>query len=179
MSGYKSRLKTLYEKELMKSLMEDLGYSNEMSVPKLKKIVINMSFSADSKSIDAAADEMFRITGQKPVITLSKKAIAGFKLKQGVPIGCMVTLRKDMMYDFLDRLVNIALPRVKDFKGLSSKSFDGNGNYAFGLKEQIVFPEINYDRIDAIRGMDIVIVTSAATDKEAHQLLTKFKLPIK
>ena len=151
-----------------------------MQVPKLTKIVINMGVgeaSQDKKKIEGAVKELTAIAGQKPVVTLSRKSIATFKLRKGVPVGCMVTLRRERMYEFLDRLVNVALPRVKDFRGLSGKSFDGNGNYALGLKEQIVFPEINYDKIDTIRGMDIIIVTTAKSNDEAKALLKGFNMP--
>lgn len=178
--GYTPRLQAVYEKEVRAALQKEFGYKNVMEIPKLDKIVINMGVGetvADSKIIQAAAAELGLITGQKAIITRSKKAIAGFKLRENLPIGCKVTLRKQKMYDFLDRLINTALPRVRDFRGVNAKSFDGRGNYALGLKEQIVFPEINYDKIDQIRGMDIIIVTTAKTDKEAKSLLTAFQMP--
>jgi len=162
-------------------LMKEFGYKNPFEVPRLEKIVVNMGVGkeavVDSKKTEAAAKELAAITGQKPVVTLSKKSIATWKLRENLPIGAKVTLRREQMYEFLDRLVNIALPRVRDFRGLSGKSFDGRGNYALGLKEQLVFPEINYDQVDAVRGMDIIIVTTAKTDKEAKALLRGFQLP--
>lgn len=178
--AYVPRLQAVYESEIRTALQKEFNYKNPMQVPKLEKIVVNMGIGEnvnDSKTIQAAANELGLITGQKPKICLSKKAIAGFKLRQGLPIGCKVTLRKQRMYEFLDRLVNVAMPRVRDFRGVSAKSFDGKGNYAMGLKEQIVFPEINYDKIDQIRGMDIVIVTTAKTDEEAKALLSAFQVP--
>ncbi len=178
-----ARLQEQYEKEIKSNLRKQFGYKNPMQVPGLTKISINMGVGADvvanSKAIDSAVNEMTLITGQKPVITYSKKSIAAFKLREGVAIGCKVTLRKQRMFEFLDRLVNIALPRVRDFRGLSAKGFDGKGNYSLGLKEQIVFPEINYDRIEKIRGMDITIVTTAKTDKEAQALLAAFNMPFR
>lgn len=178
--AYTPRLQTVYEKDIRSALQKQFNYKNAMEVPKLDKIVINMGVGEtvnDSKLIQAAANELSLITGQKAVITRSKKAIAGFKLRENLPIGCKVTLRKQRMYEFLDRLINTALPRVRDFRGVNAKSFDGRGNYALGLKEQIVFPEINYDKIDQIRGMDIIIVTTAKTDEEAKALLTGFQMP--
>ena len=176
-----SRLKEHYEAEIRPALTEEFGYGNAMEVPKLDKIVINMGVgeaSQDRKKIDGAVDDMRLIAGQKPVITKAKKSIATYKLRDGMTVGCKVTLRRTRMYEFLDRLVTIALPRVRDFRGLSPKSFDGSGNYALGLKEQIVFPEIDYDKVDAIRGMDIVICTTARTDAEALALLKGFDMPI-
>ena len=178
--GYTPRLQAVYEKEIRAALQKEFGYKNSMEIPKLDKIVINMGVGetvADSKIINAAAAELGLISGQKPVITRSKKAIAGFKLREGLPIGCKVTLRKQKMYEFLDRLINTALPRVRGCRGVPSKSFDGLGNYALGLKEQLVFPEINYDKVDQIRGMDIIIVTTAKTDNEARALLAAFQMP--
>ncbi len=178
--GYTPRLKSQYEGELKKTLKEEFGYSNDMQVPRLEKIVVNMGVGeavADRKRLDGAVSDMTMITGQKPVVTRAKKSIANYKLREGMPIGCKVTLRRDRMYEFLDRLVNIALPRVRDFRGLNGKSFDGRGNYAMGLKEQIVFPEVDYDKVDTIRGMDIVICTSARSDDEAKALLRGFNLP--
>jgi large subunit ribosomal protein L5 len=160
--------------------MEQFGYTNKLQAPRLDKIVINMGVGEavqDVKHVNAAAKDLTAIAGQKPVITKSKTSIATYKLREGMPIGCKVTLRRDRMYEFLDRLVNIALPRVRDFRGLSPKSFDGRGNFALGLKEQLVFPEINYDQVDAVRGMDIVICTTARTDAEAKALLAGFQLP--
>lgn len=175
-----TRLAELYQKEIKSALVKEFGYKNPMQVPKLEKIVINMGIGEavnDSKKVNAAVEELALISGQKPVITRSRKSIATFKLRENMPIGCKVTLRGAQMYEFLDRLVNIALPRVRDFRGISGKSFDGRGNYAMGLKEQIVFPEINYDKVDDVRGMDIIIVTTANTDKEAKTLLKMFNLP--
>jgi large subunit ribosomal protein L5 len=175
-----TRLQELYEKDIRKSLTSEFGYTNPMDVPRLEKIVVNMGVGealSDAKKIDAAAKELTLITGQKAVVIQSRKAIATFKLREGQKIGTKVTLRRDRMYEFLDRLVNIALPRVRDFRGVSSRSFDGRGNYNLGLKEQIVFPEIDYDAVDEIRGMDIAIVTTAKTDKEAMALLKGFSMP--
>jgi large subunit ribosomal protein L5 len=175
-----ARLREHYEKVVKPELMKQFQYRNLMEVPKLEKIVVNMGVGeaiGDSKRINVAADELARISGQRPVITASRKSIANFKLRQGQKIGCKVTLRRERMYEFLDRLVTIALPRVRDFRGLSDRSFDGRGNYTFGLKEQIVFPEIDYDKIDQIRGMDITIVTTAKTNQEALALLKGFDLP--
>ena len=175
-----TRLKKQYDDKVRSELTKEFGYKNPMQVPRLEKIVINMGVGEavnDSKKIQAAADELTRIAGQKPVVTKSKKSIAVYKLREGQAIGVKVTLRSDRMYEFLDRLVTIALPRVRDFRGLNGKSFDGRGNYALGLKEQIVFPEIDFDKVDEVRGMDIVICTSAKTDKEAKALLKGFDLP--
>jgi len=175
-----ARLQEHYRKVLCPALMKEFDYRNLHQVPRVEKIVINMGVgegSRDSKKIDAAAVELTAIAGQKPVITQAKKSIANFKVRQGMNLGCKVTLRRDRMYEFLDRLVTIALPRVRDFRGLSGKSFDGRGNYSFGLKEQLVFPEIDYDRVDETRGMDIVIVTTAKTDVEAKALLAGFDMP--
>lgn len=180
MAAYKSRLYDVYEKQVVDQLVKKFSYKNRLEVPKITKIVVSMGVKdavVDSKAIDKAFEELFLITGQKPVVTKAKKAIAAFKLREGMPIGLKVTLRKSMMYDFLDRFVNIALPRVKDFRGLSAKKFDGNGNYAVGLKEHIVFPEINYDKIDKVRGMNIVFVTTAKTNEEAVELLKLFNFP--
>ncbi|WP_341791116.1 50S ribosomal protein L5 [Rickettsia endosymbiont of Gonocerus acuteangulatus] len=174
------RFKELYQKEIISNLQKEFSYKNKHEIPAIEKIVINMGVGeaiADSKVIDKAVNDLTLISGQKPVVTLARKSIATFKLRDGMKIGCKVTLRKDRMYDFLERLVIVALPRVKEFRGFSHKSFDGKGNFTFGLKEQIVFPEINYDKIDTIRGMDITIVTSAKTDKEGKSLLSGFNLP--
>lgn len=175
------RLLQRYNSELRKVMTEQFGYKNIMQVPVLEKIVLNMGVgeaAGDQKKLDSAFEEMTLIAGQKPVKTLAKKAIAGFKIREGLPIGCKVTLRRSRMYEFLDRLVTIALPRVRDFRGLpANKGFDGRGNFAMGLKEQIVFPEINYDKVDQVRGMDIIFVTSAKTDEEAKALLKAFDLP--
>ena len=178
--GYSPRLKTDYEDRIVKAMTEKFGYKNRLEVPRLDKIVINMGVgeaTQDKKKVEQAAAEMELISGQKPVITKAKKSIAQFKLREGMPIGCKVTLRRDRMFEFLDRLVTVALPRVRDFRGLNPKSFDGRGNYAMGLKEQIVFPEINYDQIDKVRGMDIIVTTTARTDEEARELLRLFNFP--
>ena len=174
------RLQDKYKNEIVKMLIDKFKYTNSMEIPKLEKIVINMGVGEavkDSKKIEAAAKELGAITGQKPIITKSKKANASFKLREGMPIGVKVTLRKQKMYEFVDRFINIALPRVRDFRGINAKSFDGNGNYALGLKEQFVFPEIEYDNVDSARGMDIIFVTSAKTDDEAKELLKGFEFP--
>jgi large subunit ribosomal protein L5 len=178
--GYTPRLKKDYDDRIAKAMIEKFGYKNKFEVPKLDKIVINMGVgeaTQDKKKVEIAAAEMQAIAGQKPVITKAKTSIAQFKLREGMPIGCKVTLRRDRMYEFLDRLVTVALPRVRDFRGLNAKSFDGRGNYAMGLKEQIIFPEINYDQIDKVRGMDIIITTTANTDEEARELLRLFNFP--
>lgn len=178
----KARLKERYETVVKPNLTKEFGYANPMQVPRLDKIVINMGVGAavaDSKKLTAAVEELGRIAGQKPVTTKAKKSIAGFKLREGMAIGCKVTLRSTRMYEFLDRLVTIALPRVRDFRGLNPKSFDGQGNYAMGLKEQLVFPEIDYDKIDEIRGMDIIICTTAKNDAEALALLKQFDMPFR
>ena len=175
-----SRLKDLYMDEIREQMMKKFGYKNIMQVPKLDKIVVNMGIGEareNEKILDAAARDMAIITGQKPVITKAKKSIANFKIREGMPIGCKVTLRGDRMYEFLDRLVNLALPRVRDFRGVNSNSFDGRGNYALGIKEQLIFPEIEYDKIDKVRGMDINIITTAHTDEEAKELLTLMGAP--
>ncbi|CAH2601669.1 LSU ribosomal protein L5p (L11e) [Rhodovastum atsumiense] len=179
-AGEMPRMQKRYVEEIRAALTKEFDYKNPMQVPKLEKIVINMGVgeaAGDQKKLDAAVAELALISGQKPVKTLAKKAIAGFKIRKGLPIGCKVTLRKARMYEFLDRLVSIALPRVRDFRGIGGKGFDGRGNFAMGLKEQIVFPEIIYDRVDAIRGMDIQFVTTASTDAEAKALLKKFDIP--
>jgi large subunit ribosomal protein L5 len=176
----KPRLQALYEEHIAKAMMEAFGYRNIMEVPRLEKIVLNMGVgeaTQDRKKVEVAAQEMEAIAGQKPVVTRAKKSVASFKLREGMPIGCKVTLRRERMYEFLDRLVTIALPRVKDFRGVNPQSFDGRGNFAMGLKEQLVFPEISYDRIDKIRGMDIIITTTAKTDAEARALLAHFGMP--
>jgi large subunit ribosomal protein L5 len=175
-----ARLQEHYTKTVRPALMQEFSYKNQLQAPRLEKIVINMGVgeaASDQKKMDAAVAELAAISGQKPQVVRARKAIANFKLRKGLPIGCKVTLRGARMYEFLDRLVTIALPRVRDFRGLSGKSFDGRGNYALGLKEQIVFPEINYDKIDAIRGMDIIIVTTARTNDEAKALLKGFNMP--
>ena len=172
----------LYNEVIKKALVEKFGYTNPHEVPKLTKIVLNMGVSdavTDKKKLNNAADEMSLIAGQKAIITHARKSIATFKVREGMPLGCKVTLRRDKMYEFLERLVNMALPRIRDFHGIQGKNFDGRGNFAFGIKEQIIFPEINYEKVDAVRGMDIVICTSAKTNEEAKMLLTSFNLPIK
>ncbi|MEM8656814.1 MAG: 50S ribosomal protein L5 [Pseudomonadota bacterium] len=179
-SDYTPRLKAAYAESIKAALKEEFEYKNDMMVPRLEKIVLNMGVGeavADSKKIKSAHDDLMAIAGQKPVITKAKKSIAGFKVREEMPLGVKVTLRGDRMYEFLDRLVTIAMPRVRDFRGIPAKSFDGRGNYAMGLKEHIVFPEINYDQVDEIWGMDIVICTSAKTDAEAKALLSKFNMP--
>ena len=176
-----ARLKKLYETEIKKSLKSKLGFKNDMAIPKIEKISINMGVgeaSQDKGKIEGAVNDLKLISGQQPVITKARKSVAGFKLREGVNVGVKVTLRKHKMYEFLDRLVNIALPRVRDFRGLSKKSFDGKGNFSLGLKEQIVFPEIDYDNLDSLRGMDITIVTSAKNDEQGLELLKSFNLPI-
>ena len=175
-----TRMQSLYQEKVRPAMIEQFGYKNLMEVPKIDKIVINMGVgeaTQDKKKADTAAAEMALIAGQKPVICKAKKAVAQFKLREGMPVGVKVTLRRERMYEFLDRLVTIALPRVRDFRGLNPKSFDGRGNYAMGLKEQLVFPEINYDRIDTVRGMDIIVTTTARTDDEARALLKAFGFP--
>ena len=174
------RLQEKYKKEITKTLKDKFKYKNDLEIPKLEKVVINMGVGEavkDSKKIETAVNELAAITGQKPIITKSKKANASFKLREGMPIGVKVTLRKNKMYEFVDRFVNIALPRVRDFRGVNTKSFDGKGNYALGLKEQYVFPEIEYDNVDSVRGMDIIFVTSAKSDEEARELLNGFDFP--
>jgi len=175
-----TRLSERYEAEVRPALMKEFGYGNPMQVPRLDKIVINMGVGEavqDSKKIDAAVGDLTAIAGQKPVVTRAKRSIATYKLRENMPIGVKVTLRRERMYEFLDRLITIALPRVRDFRGVSGRSFDGRGNYALGLKEQLVFPEVDYDRVDTVRGMDIVIVTTAKTDAEAKSLLKGFDMP--
>ena len=177
---YVPRLKEHYQAQLRQTMVDEFGYKNPMQIPRLEKIVLNMGVGeavSDSKRISGAVNDMTLITGQKPVVTKAKLSIAVFKLREGMNVGVKATLRRDRMFDFLDRLVNVALPRVRDFRGLSSKSFDGRGNFAMGLKEQIVFPEIDYDKVDTIRGMDIVICTTAPTDEEALALLKGFNMP--
>ena len=177
---YTPRLRRDYDERIVQAMTEKFGYKNRLEVPRLEKIVVNMGVgeaTQDKKRVEAAAAEMELIAGQTPVVTKAKKSIAQFKLREGMPIGCKVTLRRERMYEFLDRLVTIALPRVRDFRGLNPKSFDGRGNYAMGLKEQIVFPEINYDRIDKVRGLDIIVTTTAGTDDEARELLRLFNFP--
>ena len=179
---YTPRLKKQYNEKIKPSLQKQFGYKNVMMTPRLEKVVINMGVGDavnDRKAVEQALDELTKIAGQKPVITKAKKSIASFKLRVGMAVGCKVTLRKDRMYEFLDRLVTVALPRVRDFRGLSPKSFDGRGNYALGLKEHIVFPEINYDQVEKVRGMDIIVCTTAKSDAEARALLTEFNFPFR
>jgi large subunit ribosomal protein L5 len=178
--AYSPRLRDVYVNEIRGQLQEEFSYSNVMEIPKLEKIVLNMGVGgavSDSKKVKKAVKEMTLIAGQAPVTTLAKKSIAGFKVREEMPLGCKVTLRGSKMYDFLDRLIQVALPRVRDFRGLSDKSFDGRGNYALGIKEQLIFPEINYDDVEDIRGMDIIICTTAKNNKEAHSLLSAFQMP--
>ena len=177
-----ARLRELYVKELAPKLIQELGLANVMEVPRITKITLNMGVGEavnDKKIIEHAVGDLTKIAGQKPVVTKAKKAIAGFKIREGYPVGCMVTLRGDRMYEFLDRLVTIAFPRVRDFRGVSGKSFDGRGNYNIGIKEQIIFPEIEYDKIDALRGLNISVTTTARTNDEAKALLTAFKFPFR
>ncbi len=175
-----SRLKDMYKNEIMDAMVKKFGYKNVMEVPKLDKIVINMGVGEakdNAKTLESAAGELEKITGQKPVLTKAKKSVANFKIREGMAIGCKVTLRGERMYEFLDRLVNLALPRVRDFRGVNPNAFDGRGNYALGIKEQLIFPEIEYDKVDKVRGMDVIIVTTAKTDEEARALLTLFNMP--
>ena len=177
-----ARLKEIYRKEIVPALTQQFAYKTQMQVPRISKVVLNMGVgeaTADRKILDNAVADMTKISGQKPVITKARKAIAGFKIREGYPIGCMVTLRQERMYEFLDRLVTVALPRVRDFRGISGRGFDGRGNYNMGVKEQIIFPEIEYDKIDAIRGMNISITTTAKNDDEAKALLSAFRFPFK
>ncbi len=177
---YKARMKGIYDDKIVKAMTEKFGYTNALQVPRIDKIVINMGVgeaTQDKKKVDIAAKEMELIAGQKPVVIKAKKSVAQFKLREGMPIGCKVTLRRERMYEFLDRLITIALPRVRDFRGLNPKSFDGRGNYAMGLKEQLIFPEISYDQIDKVRGMDVIVTTTANTDDEARELLRLFGFP--
>ena len=179
---YIPRSKAQFDAEIVKAMTEKFGYANVMEVPKIEKITLNMGVgeaTQDKKKVTSAAEEMELIAGQKPVITKAKKSIAQFKLREGMPIGAKVTLRRERMYEFLDRLINIALPRVRDFRGLNPKSFDGRGNYAFGIKEHIIFPEINYDKVDQIWGMDVIVCTTAKTDDEARALLKAFNFPFR
>jgi len=177
-----SRLKDFYKGTVAKQLQEQFGYKSVMEIPRLSKITLNMGLGeavGDKKIVQHAVEDMTKISGQKPVVTHARLSVAGFKIREGWPIGCKVTLRSDRMYDFLDRLVSIAIPRIRDFRGLNPKSFDGRGNYSMGVQEQIIFPEIDYDQIDMIRGMDITFTTTAKTDDEARALLTAFDLPLK
>jgi large subunit ribosomal protein L5 len=177
---YTARLRRDYDERIVPAMTEKFGYKNRLEVPRIEKVVLNMGVgdaTQDKKRVETAASEMELIAGQKPVVTKAKKSIAQFKLREGMPIGVKVTLRRERMYEFLDRLVTIALPRVRDFRGLNPRSFDGRGNYAMGIKEQIIFPEINYDRIEKVRGMDIIVTTTANTDEEARELLRLFNFP--
>ncbi|GAA4771187.1 50S ribosomal protein L5 [Novosphingobium ginsenosidimutans] len=177
---YVPRLRKKYDEQIAKAMTDKFGYKNVMEIPKIEKITLNMGVgegSQDKKKVQTAAAEMELIAGQKPVITKAKKSIAQFKLREGMPIGCKVTLRRERMYEFLDRLITVAMPRIRDFRGLNAKSFDGRGNYAMGLKEQIIFPEISYDQIEKVRGMDIIVTTTAKTDEEARELLRLFGFP--
>ena len=177
-----NRLMERYQNEVVKSLMEKYNYSSKMQAPKIEKIVLNIGVGdavSNSKLLDEAVNELTLISGQKPVITRAKKSIAGFKLREGAPIGCKVTLRGERMYEFLDKLVNISLPRVRDFRGVSNNSFDGRGNYTLGIKEQLIFPEINFDKVNKLRGMDIVFVTTAKSDEEGRELLAQLGMPFK
>ena len=177
-----ARLKQIYREKVLPELMTSLGVSNPMQVPKITKITVNMGVGeavADKKAMDGAVSDLTALTGQKPQVTKSRKAIAAFKLREGVPVGAKVTLRGDRMYEFLDRLINVAMPRIRDFRGVSARAFDGRGNYTLGVKEQIIFPEIAYDQVDAIRGMDITITTTARDDKEGRALLESFNFPFR
>jgi len=175
-----SRLKDAYQNEIVEAMTKKFGYKNKMEVPKLEKIVVNMGVGEakeNAKILDSAVKDMEAITGQKAVVTKAKNSIANFKLREGMPIGCKTTLRGEKMYEFADRLINLALPRVRDFRGVNPNSFDGRGNYALGIKEQIIFPEIEYDKVDKVRGMDVIFVTTAKTDEEARELLRQFNMP--
>ncbi len=177
-----NRLKARYKNDITAKLVEQFNYTSVMQVPKVDKIVVNMGVgdaTTNTKNLDKAVDELTLLTGQKPIITKAKKSIAGFRLREGMPIGAKVTLRGEKMYDFLDKLITVSLPRVRDFQGISNKSFDGRGNYTLGVKEQLIFPEISYDNVDKVRGMDIVIVTTANTDEESHALLKELGMPFK
>ncbi|MBW1762984.1 MAG: 50S ribosomal protein L5 [Deltaproteobacteria bacterium] len=182
MSEYQPRLRNKYKDEIIPQLMKDFGFKNVMQVPKLERIVVNMGLGEavqNAKLIESASEELSAITGRKPIVTRAKKSIASFKLREGMPIGVMVTLRGEQMYDFLDRLVSIALPRTRDFKGISPKAFDGRGNYTLGIREQIVFPEVNYDKIDRIKGMNVTLVTTAETDEQGRALLKSLGMPFR
>lgn len=175
-----SRLRDIYKNEIMDAMTKKFGYKNCMEVPKLEKVVLNMGVGEakdNAKVLESAMGDMEKITGQKPIITKAKNSIANFKIREGMPIGCKVTLRGEKMYEFVDRLINLALPRVRDFRGINPDAFDGRGNYALGIKEQLIFPEIEYDKVDKVRGMDVVFVTTARTDEEARELLTLFNMP--
>ena len=177
-----ARLQDYYRETVVKQLLEEMKYDNVMEVPRIEKITVNMGVgeaAADKKVLEHAVSDMTKITGQKPIVTLARKSVAGFKIREGWPIGCKVTLRRERMYEFLDRLIAIAIPRIRDFRGLNAKSFDGRGNYSMGVREQIMFPEIDYDKIDTLRGMDITITTTAKTDEEGRALLKAFNFPFK
>lgn len=177
-----SRLQTLYKEQYVDQLRERFGYQSVMQVPRLTKITLNMGVGeavTDKKVMDFAVGDLTKISGQKPIVTKARKSVAGFKIRDGWPVGCKVTLRRERMYEFLDRLINVAIPRVRDFRGLSPKAFDGRGNYSLGVREQIIFPEIDYDKIDAVRGLDVVITTSARTDEEGRALLEAFQFPFR
>ncbi|MGB5833629.1 MAG: 50S ribosomal protein L5 [Thiohalocapsa sp.] len=177
-----SRLQSTYQEQIVGQLKEHFGYSSVMQVPRIEKITLNMGVGEainDKKIMDNAVRDLTQISGQKPIVTKARKSVAGFKIREDWPIGCKVTLRRERMYEFLDRLINVAIPRVRDFRGLSPKSFDGRGNYSIGVREQIIFPEIDYDKIDAVRGMDVTITTSARTDDEGRALLNAFKFPFR
>ncbi len=177
-----ARLQDHYKEQVVPALVEKFGYKSVMEVPRIEKITLNMGVgeaTSDKKVLQFAMDDMAKISGQKPIVTLARKSVAGFKIREGWPIGCKVTLRAERMYEFLDRLINIAIPRIRDFRGMSPKSFDGRGNYSMGVKEQIIFPEVEYDKIDALRGMDITITTSARSDEEGKALLEGFNFPFK
>jgi large subunit ribosomal protein L5 len=175
-----NRLKSLYDSDVTDGMMKKFGYSNKMAVPKIEKVIVNMGLGEakeNAKVIESATNDMTIITGQKPIVTKAKKSVSAFKLRAGMPIGCKVTLRGDRMYSFIDRLINVAIPRVRDFRGVSAEAFDGRGNYTLGIKEQLIFPEIHFDKIDKVRGMEVVFVTTARTDEEARELLTLFGMP--
>jgi len=177
-----SRLQALYQEQISGQLRERFGYASVMQVPRLEKITLNMGVGeaiADKKIMDHAVKDLTQIAAQKPIVTHARKSVAGFKIREGWPVGCKVTLRRDRMYEFLDRLINIAIPRIRDFRGLSPKAFDGRGNYSMGVREQIIFPEIDYDKIDVLRGLDVTITTSAKTDEEGRALLEAFKFPFR
>ena len=181
-NGYRSRLQVLYRERIIPELMKEFGYKNMMQVPRLHKVIINMGIgegSRDQKMLDALRENLVSIAGQRPIVTRARKSIANFKLRENMPVGCMVTLRRTRMYDFLDRLMSVAIPRIRDFRGLSPRSFDGHGNFAMGLQEQLVFPEVSYDSVPQVQGMDIVIVTTARTDEEGSALLRRLGMPFK
>ncbi|NLM12306.1 MAG: 50S ribosomal protein L5 [Epulopiscium sp.] len=177
-----SRIREMYENEIVDAMMKKFGYKNRLAVPKIEKVIINMGVGEakdNPKVLEAAVNDLTIISGQKPIVTRAKKSVAAFKIREGMPIGCKVTLRGERMYDFIDRLINLALPRVRDFRGVNPDAFDGRGNYALGIKEQLIFPEIDYDKIDKIRGMDVIFVTTANTDEEARELLRLFGMPFR